>query len=247
MKCKNCGYLLQIDYKVCPSCGTPNPFYKEHREEMERYSKEFSETQKEVLESTRKTTGAWVKFAISMVLGAAAIIAFLFSKKYDLGESIKEAKVKADVEQYRAEYAELEESRDYILLKHWFENNHLNNVSDFGDCLNVYNVCMFYEYVDSYLMEITYPEYMENAVRDKENYCESIIESYDCMQNYAESQRQIDDSDNGHMECIDSCIEQTKVLIMATFKLTKEQMESFDSITKNDRIGMLMENWPYDE
>ena len=248
MKCDNCGYALQIEYKVCPGCGTPNPFFEEHREDMEKYSREFADTRSAVLDNTRKNAGIMVKLIISLVLITASIIMIILSNKANIGENFRVMRVQANIPKYRAEYNKIEQSGDYLLLNSWFEKNGLNEVPQFSDCLNVFNVCMFYKYVDSYLMEITYPEYMKNTLRDKENYCESIIESYDEMQRYAEAERQSGTNNSEHISCIDSCLEHTKVLIVATFKLNAEQIEKFDEAqTSNERVLILMENWPYEE
>lgn len=247
IKCSNCGQSLQIEQKFCPNCGTPNPFFNEQREEMEKYDEAYKKTRSAVLDRTQKTAGVLIKTIIALVLIIAGIILFSMSDNTKIIESMHIKKVQSNIDKYRAEYNSLEQSEDYVLLKQWFAKNYLNEVPEFKDCLNVFNVCMYYEFAESYLMEITYPKYMENAIRDKENYCDSIIESYDCMLNYRDKEEEATEADAGHMQCINSCIDHTRILIQSTFKLDDEQMTSFDDITANERIAILMENWPYEE
>lgn len=247
MKCNNCGYSLQIEYKLCPSCGTPNPYFKEHRENMERYSQAYKETQEAVISRTQKTAGVLVKFAVSLALIVASFIIFAMCGNTDFSEKKAIKKVQSNLDKYRAEYIEMEKSKDFNVIDDWFAANYLNKVPEFNDCLKVFNVCMYYGYIDAYVMEVSYEDYMENAIRDKEEYCESIVESYDMMLVYANEEAKVEPVNEGHMECIEACVAQTKVLIQGVFKLSDEQMASFDDVTKNERIGMLMENWPYEE
>lgn len=247
MKCNNCGYSLQIEDEVCPSCGTPNPFYKEHREEMERYSKEFKETQDAVLDKTQKTAGVMTKFIISLLLIVLSFVILVAAGSSGTSDKRKIRKVRANLEQYRAEYKEVEASGDYIYLDQWFADNYLNKVEEFNDCLNVFNVCMYYKYVAEYVAEVSYPEYMKYAVRDRENYCQSIIESYDQMRHYGEAELNKDTVDEGHIKCVNDCISQTRVLIQGVFGLSEDQMLKFDDVTATERTGMLLENWPYEK
>lgn len=247
MKCEKCGYSLQIEDEVCPSCGTENAFGRSHREEMERYSQEFQDTQDSVINSTKKTAGVMVRFIIGLVLIILSVIIFILSAGSGIRESGKIRKVRNNIDQYRNEYVELEKSNDYVLLHKWFVANNLNKVPEFKDCLNVFNVCMYYEYLVSYAAEITYEDYMENTFRDRENYCESIISSYDQMLYYAQLEENSGNDNAGHTDCINSCIAQARVIIQSVFKLTDEQMDGFDDKYANERIVILMENWPYEE
>ncbi len=251
MKCKSCGYSLQIEDKICPSCGAENPFFKEHREDMERYSEAFKGTQSAVIDRTRKTTGVLIKLLISLVLLIASIVIILMSGNSSLREKRQIRKVQAKIESYRAQYEELEKSNDYIALKEWYGVNHINRVPEFSDCLNVYNVCENYEFLAGYLAEISYEDYLENNVkygfRDSENYCESIVSCYSMMKSYATKEIEASAKNEGHINCVSACLDQTKVLIQATFKLSDEQMQEFDELSDIQRTTMLMENWPYEE
>ena len=241
MKCDNCGYSLQIEDEICPHCGIANPFYKEHRENMERYSREFKETQDAVLDTTKKTAGVMIKYIISLVLIVVGMILLIFAGRIG---NIKKLRVLANPEKYRAEYNEIEASGDFIYLNEWFADNRLNEIEAFEDCLNVYNVCMYYEFAASYIAEVSYPEYAENSVRDTEEYCESIVESYDQMRFYAEKEMNKEVSNSGHRKCINECLDKAEVLIRGVFGLTEEEMLGFDDESESERTLLLMENWP---
>lgn len=247
MKCEKCGYSLQIEDSFCPSCGTPNAFAKQHRENMAKYTEAFNETQQAVVERTRKTAGAMMKLSICVIMLFIIIALVVIKNNPTLKKNARIKKVKANIEYYRDEFTKMEASKDYITLKTWFAYNDLNIVPEFVDCLPVFNVSMYYDYLAAYLCEITYPDYMEYAVRDYENYCESIVESYDQIISY--SQKEMGDSQyqQGHKECIDACVNQSRVLIQATFKLTDEQMAGFDSMSESQKIVLLEENWPYEK
>ena len=50
MKCSNCGSNLQIEDSKCPYCGSMNPYFEKHREEMFRYKKDYEKTKDEVIQ-----------------------------------------------------------------------------------------------------------------------------------------------------------------------------------------------------
>lgn len=247
MKCEKCGYSLQIEDVVCPSCGTPNPFAKEHRESMAKYAEAFEDTQREVVETTRKAAGAMIKFSICVVMFFIIVVMLLVSSNPANERNAKIKKVRSNIEYYRSEYTKLEASNDYIALKTFYGYNDLNIVPEFSDCLPVFNVCMYYDYLVSYLAEITYPDYIEHEIRDYENYCESIIESYDQMIYYANMENEESEYSEGHKACMNACLEQSRILIKATFRLSDEQMEGFEELSQNGRIAILEENWPHEK
>lgn len=245
MKCEKCGYSLQIEYNVCPSCGTPNPFAKAHREDMQKYSEAFRETQKAVIDRTQKTTGVLVKFIISAVLIILSVIIIVLSGSTAIRDKIRQDRIKSRIGEYRNEYSALVESRDYVGIHQYIAVNELNRVYEFKDTLNLFNVCLYYENMASYLAEVTYPEYMKYAVRDYENYCESIIKDYDMIIYYSEKAEEYNDN-QAEKDCINDCVAQSKVLIQSVFKLSDEQMIGFDDLAENQRINIILEKWPYE-
>ena len=54
MKCKSCGANLEIDTAFCPYCGKANPVAKKHREDMARFEKDYKDTKKAVISSSKK-------------------------------------------------------------------------------------------------------------------------------------------------------------------------------------------------
>ncbi len=244
MKCKNCGAPLQIEDLVCKNCGTANPFARTHQEDMLKYEQAFEETKKEVLKETRKTTGIMVKIMLAMALILIGIIIIVVSSSNAVGRNNNNAKIHRNADKYRSSLEDLERDRDYIGYYQYMSVNGLNTSQDFTDCLNLFNECLYYNYMASYLADISYPDYMENAFRDYENYCESIIDSYSQIMYYYTK----DDNENSpHYECMTDCVNESKALIRSVFSLDTQDMSDFDNITDNERISILMENWPYEK
>lgn len=249
MKCENCGYSLKIEYNVCPSCGSANPFAKAHREDMAKYGQAFENTQKAVIDKTKMTAGIMVKIIICAVLLAATILMLVMTaKSYDIEKSRVVRNVRKNIESYREEFNTLEANREYLMISEWYDYNYLHRMDEFKDCLKVFNVCRDYKYLYLYVMDVTYPEYLENSVRKPYDYCKNISSQYTNMKNVMTRQSYDTDASftKEHVDCMQDCLAEAQVLIKAAFKLTDEQIEEFDNATEAKRIVMLEENWPYE-
>ena len=68
MKCEYCAGDMSIEDANCPHCGAVNPFYEAHRKDMANYAKRFANTEREVVETTKKFTYKTVVITIISVL-----------------------------------------------------------------------------------------------------------------------------------------------------------------------------------
>ena len=64
---------MQIEDEKCPFCANPNPFAVEHRQDMQRYHREFQETRQEVEKKARHFNSLTAKVTVIAVLFAMVI------------------------------------------------------------------------------------------------------------------------------------------------------------------------------
>lgn len=250
MKCNSCGNSLKIEYKLCPNCGTPNPYYKEHRENMEKYGKAFENTQKAVIEKTKKQTGILVKIAICAFLFAASILMLVMtSKTYSMERSRAKKDFAKNETKYMAELAKLEADRAYIELNEWFELRKAYMVDATKGYRPLREICSDYAMIFDYACDITNADYMEVAFLKKETTCNYIAERYGNMLKKATPKEKDDDNQytEEHLACMNDCIKETRAIIQATFKISDEEMEGFDEMSDSKRGVLLEDHWPYAE
>ena len=114
MKCKHCGNDLQIEDRVCPFCGQPNPFAVRHQQEMQRFAREFEETREDVLEQSGRFNRRTVRITILAVLIAAcAVMTVLCFAADGIRYWREDKKIAADADLYRAELDRMIEERSY--------------------------------------------------------------------------------------------------------------------------------------
>ena len=71
MKCPNCGANIGLEDKFCTYCGSPNPFAKQHQEQMRQYQQQFEKTRAEV----EKKANRFAKIAVPMTIFAILLVA----------------------------------------------------------------------------------------------------------------------------------------------------------------------------
>lgn len=92
MKCEFCTGNMAIEDAVCPHCGSPNPFYEAHRQDMVKYEKQFQKTKYEAIETNVRHTRKAVQVSLVAVLIAlilASVIVILSMD--DINESMEKS------------------------------------------------------------------------------------------------------------------------------------------------------------
>ena len=153
MKCEYCGNNLQIEDKVCPFCGKPNPFAKQHQREMARFSKKFEETRSDVLEQSARFNRRTVRITILAVLVAlCAVLAFLCAKGDDIRYARQEKAIEKDAAKHSAALDKLIEAKDYSGLYHYLTDNRYSYSDGLRQYDAVYSASMYYKHFYEYVM-----------------------------------------------------------------------------------------------
>lgn len=163
MKCEHCGNNLQIEDRFCPCCGQPNPFAVQHQKEMQRFSREFRQTQQNVLEQSERFNRHTVRITILAVLVAAcAVMAFFCLRADDIRYRQEERQLAARADEYRTQIDALMKERRYTDLYNYMDGNRLYYTNALSEYDTVYTASMFYQRFYENLMMLK-----TKAVNDK--------------------------------------------------------------------------------
>lgn len=251
MKCESCGAPLKIEYNVCPNCGTPNPFAKGHREDMEKYSKAFDETRSAVIKKTRNTFGIMIKIVISLVLIIASVVCLFMSKGvHTFNVSSKLRHISAHKEEYKREADILEESRDYIGFTKWYELNHIARRDDFREYYDIYIVSSYYSSLVEEVLAISDAENVSIVYDTLSGKYDRIAQSIVKMRNRINDEPKTDVYNSRtprHMEAMNDAYNEAKLIVKAVFCLSDEDAAKLDTESEAKIAVILEESWPYGE
>ena len=146
MKCEYCGNNLQIEDQVCPFCGKPNPFARQHQKEMAKFSRKFEKTRADVLEESARFNKKTVRITILAVLVAlAAVFAFLCAKADDIRYDRQEREIERNAAAISRSIDAMMEARDYCGLYRYVSVNRYSYTDALRDYDAVISVSMYYD------------------------------------------------------------------------------------------------------
>ena len=251
MKCENCGAALQIEYNVCPHCGTPNPFAQGHRENMEKYSKAFEETRSAVIKKTHKTFGIMIKLLVCFVLIIMSVACLFIS--FNVHGFMVRAKTKNIIlhqKEYKKEADRMEEERDYIGFSKWYEVNYLYRIDNFQEYSEVKNVFTYYSRIFDEVLAVSDVENTSIVYDDISSNCERIAENLVDMRKRIEMDPKTDiygARSEKHMAAMMDAYDEAKIIVKAMFKLSDEDTDKIDTASEAMIAVILEESWPYGE
>ena len=124
MKCRQCGYNLEIDTEICPCCGIPNPVAKKHRADMRKYTTDYAQTKEVVISKSRRINTAVIRITVIVVTIAAMVGLICYGGMSDkLRRDVNRRIPKKEVMALLPELDELIEAEDYMAV-HAFNSAH---------------------------------------------------------------------------------------------------------------------------
>ena len=146
MKCEYCGNNLQIEDRVCPFCGKPNPFAKQHQKEMDRFSRKFEKTRADVLKESARFNRKTVRITILSVLVAlCAVFALLCARADDIRYDRQEKAIEQDAPQIRKTIDEMMEAGDPCMLYRYVSVNRYSYSDALREYDAVISVSLYYD------------------------------------------------------------------------------------------------------
>lgn len=126
MKCESCGGNMGLEDLKCPYCGTPNPFARQHQEEMQRFEQEFAQTRDEVVTASRKTTGRHISVILLLVLLLLDMAGLGFAAmSSEIAYDIREKRIIEEADLHLANMEAYLQDGDYSGLSAYYTGNHL--------------------------------------------------------------------------------------------------------------------------
>lgn len=243
MKCKHCGNNLQIEDAYCPYCGEPNPFAVRHQHEMQRFSREFQETKKNVLEQSSRFNRRTVRITILAILVAAcAVMALLCARADDIRYMLEEKRIGADAEKYRQTIDGMMEERDYTGVYVYMNQNHLSWTDALKEYDAVYVTSMYYTRLYENVMILAEKAGNEERYSYYDN--EELIEEIAMEINFIYEEMKEDeyyperytDDKKAYMNDL---AETVGLLLVRYMHITEEEAEQFPSLSKARRTVLL--------
>lgn len=124
MECKKCGSNLDMETPFCPYCGTENPFFKKHREDMDKYDKDYKKTKEDVLTSQKtyiKKSFRIATISITVAMTVFVILICIFNES--IGWDLSYKRTENASYKYEDEIRSYMASRDYFALYQLIEKN----------------------------------------------------------------------------------------------------------------------------
>lgn len=160
MKCPKCGSNLDIETRFCSYCGTENPFAKQHREDMQKYSEDYRSTKEEVIANSKKFNRKTFRVTVVAITVAAIAIAILLSVfNHDLSRSYRRKVGEKNVVKYIDDVRAYMAVDDYINVSRLIESKNMRFMygKPYYDYQEVKTASYNFAQLFSYMMEISQP------------------------------------------------------------------------------------------
>lgn len=234
MICNNCGAPLTIEDKKCPYCGTQNPEYVKHKQDMSTFFKIHSVVLRKARENAEKAR----RRIILCTLITLTFFSFVYySNSWSLGYKIQEWKSAAKSEEYRAQLDLYEENSDFLSFVSFYEQKQLYNVEAFGEYRYVYNVASNYVSIYYDLVSLTEEEPWEDAHKSTLKYMNSYLEYfYELLeQEPYEWYAEMGAYDEDHLTAVEEMEQRLENLIRLCLNVPAEDMEGFRDLTSAEK------------
>lgn len=243
MKCPNCGNNLNIEQKFCPYCGTKNEQAANHIQEMDKYDREFKDTQSQVMDNSRHFKSFTIKCTVIAILACIIILAIWGAQEYVFYHMLRDSRINSHKKEFTEKLLQLEEEREYLQIRNFIQDNDLLSSDSFREYTCVYSATMAYHTFVYYLHEIQKPDERSSYISDNE--CiDRISDAMDRIQKAS-----VDDSyrqkygmlSEPHMSMINDMKLEIQGITQAYFNLTDEETAGLWEMTGARRTVMLEE------
>lgn len=245
MKCGNCGANIQIEDEKCPFCGTLNPLAVKHRQDMQRYQKEFQDAKKKVEQRSIRFTALSVKLTVIAVLFAAVIGMFYAVNDgvYKIWRYQTHTKITRHREEYTEKLAAYERDGDWNSFYAFMVENSLTNDETFEEYYVLYHTTFNYGMVMEYLMHyMEEPEYytVDNLAGRVAGHLEDFYHGVNRSGNfkgdyYSECYTDV------HKEALERMNKDMEVLLMTYAGLTPEEIDTLPDYSEKRQITIIEE------
>lgn len=244
MKCPTCGNNLQMEDESCPYCGSPNPFFQQHQEDMEYYEKQFNSTKEAVEGRSKRFISLTVKVTMIAVLVVLNIVMMFMMDRgsYAIWKSHVKKDIQAHATEYRAAMDQYEKDGRWILLADYYSEKSLDRDENFREYSQTVNAAGDYKMIYNRLMDILSP----NKYNDTAYYAQQlsrhltdfyrVVNREDYRSDYYDSQYT-----TNHVDAMNRMRMDVETLMKAYAGLTDEDLQNFPDYSEAKRASILEE------
>ncbi len=242
MKCEHCGAPIGLEDKFCAYCGAPNTHALQHQADMERYEREFRNTQTEVMKSTGRMARISSNLIVLAVLLVLNIAAFIFAvNASEFAWNAREKAQEKNAAVYQADMEELIEAKEYQKLYSYYSANHVSSVESLESYSIICRAAGYYQDIYEVLcgqknmnFGTIYSHLRGISDYDVEYLASQLGRLYEVESDYYGVQPTERDK-----EVLAEIREYTKALFLGYTTLTEEEVEQLPNLSKTKAMEMI--------
>ena len=242
LKCRKCGANLEMEMSCCPYCGTENPFAKQHREDMKRFTNDYKKTKAEVIDNSRRFNRRTFRITWIAVTAAAFILVIFLSAFNDKLVYLKDARKETkNTKLYAEDALEYIRNDDYIGFYMFLGNKNISiyDTDVFDDYGDVRSASLHYYEIYCSVLKAAMPGYIYKK-SDAENLAYDITLAYRARDDAY-------DTKNSGFVCdeaknyLDHLVRDMELMLKEYLGLSDEAVETLRNSTEAQRNVMLEE------
>ncbi len=243
MLCKKCGKPIKIEARFCPNCGSPNELGNTHHENIVTYDRQFKNTQREVVSSTRKMWGIVIRVVI---LAALVVGMFVLAHLSDLNyadpdiDAIREKESLKNSEEYSEIMDQYIRDGEYQELASFVSYHNINFLPEgyekfdaIDRCAQAYRDCV--SDLEQIVLNREAEDFFDGTETDITTFSISIRNFYDTYSVQIEREE-----DPFYLDRMKDMEENVRAMLKVYLGLGDEEVEEFITLSK-DKMAVRVE------
>lgn len=238
MKCSSCQAPLTLNDECCPYCGTPNPFAKQHRRDMNRFSAEFQRVRASVLNKSSLTAARSIRLVIVCFMLLLVIIAFvMLSSSWEIADFITSRSIEHHIEEHLDTLDTLETEKDFIGLSVYYDYNRLYRSDKAAPYEYIYQASNDYHYIYYGILNLFEEEHWEGQkLTQLTLISDSVCDYYHLLDREENSYYGSRGCfEKVHLDAVEALTDELEAMLKYTFRLSDEEMAQFPALSDAEK------------
>ena len=235
---------MGLEDEFCPYCGKPNPYAKQHQQEIRKYQRSYRETQQEVLKKSRRFAAYAAKLTVlAALLAANLVVVILAVRAWDIGYSFREKKIEAESPIHRDAMEEFLAQGDYAGFAGYMSANGVSMAESLEEYSALYRVSSRYVSILTDLSAIANPEDFRFREEYRADNCaylaKNIQDLYTVESEYVyRSEIYLSEDKQAH---IDTVRHRVELLLASCLGFTEEEIRAIPAESKSVLTEVILE------
>lgn len=244
--CENCGASLGLEDEICPYCDSVNPFFQQHREDMEHYQEKFEETQEEVVRHSKRYVRTAIQVATASVLIVLnLILAYTQSQMREIQYWVEEQEALSAYEEHKAVLDMLQEEKQYVGFESYVSQHGLEFVREFQEYDSFLRATELYSTIYRTIILLRYDEELLESSYDTwiEFTAEALLDLHQVM--IPDDYDDPEEFTPVHVQAMEDVLTQAKALLKGYTDIPHSTIDNIHELSKLDLMILLKEALPY--